>query len=166
MYMQPRHSMRTIVFNVILWFVTVMLKNGVVDGRGQADSAPLAQPCTGPHPGSRIQPCSGDQSLEVQLWNCFECTLDSEVAMRGVHSGAAMTALQNRAGWPRKWLGRSNYTNVTGRLAFSGGCQIPSPANYQSRRSHASWNLAYVPSLSPVPTRPIVRPHRRRRGCG
>jgi hypothetical protein len=102
----------------------------------------------------------------VQLLGCFECTLDGKVATQKVQSEVAMTAVQNQSGWQRKWLGRSNYTNVTGRLALSGGCQIPSPANYQRRRSHASWNLAYVPSLSPVPTRPIVRTHRRRRGCG
>jgi hypothetical protein len=36
-----------------------------------------------------------------------------------------------RVGWQRKWLGRSNNTNVTGRLACFGGCQIPSPTNCQ-----------------------------------
>jgi hypothetical protein len=36
-----------------------------------------------------------------------------------------------RVGWQRKWLGRSNNTNVTGCLACFGGRQIPSPTNCQ-----------------------------------
>jgi hypothetical protein len=44
--MQPWQSRRTIIFNVVLWFMTVMFKNGVVEVAGQADGAPLGQPCT------------------------------------------------------------------------------------------------------------------------
>jgi hypothetical protein len=114
---------------------------------------------------SRIQPRSGDQSRE-------SATVHQNHA--GQQSGSAGLAYSGGDGSDAKseWAGSESgwddliipMSRVAWRALEAAKSPLLQTARY--RCSHASWHVVYLLSLSPVPTRPIVRPRICRCGCG